>query len=92
MHQLWRVKKTHIKFRFPLCYLVRQIQHAQVCLYFEAEGGEAGDAVLWSGELMEDDGIFRVQLLLLSRERKQKKKKNVIRINTIVFRLFNQLF
>lgn len=48
-----------------LCYLVRQIQHAQVRLYFEAEGGEAGDAVLWSGELMEDDGIFRIQLLLL---------------------------
>lgn len=46
-------------------HLVGQVHHAQVRLYFEAEGWEAGHAVLWPGELMEDDGVFRVQLLLL---------------------------
>lgn len=58
---------------FPLRHLVRQIHHAQVCLYFEAEGGEAGDAILWSGELMKDDGILRVQLLFLPTQRAQSK-------------------
>lgn len=46
-------------------HLVGQVHHAQVRLYFEAEGWEAGHAVLWPGELMEDDGVFRIQLLLL---------------------------
>lgn len=46
-------------------HLVGQIQHAQVGLYFEAEGREAGHTVLWPGELVQDDGILRVQLLLL---------------------------
>lgn len=47
-----------------LPHLVGQIQHTQVCLYFQAEGREAGHAVLWPRELMEDDGVFGVQLLL----------------------------
>lgn len=45
-------------------HLVGQIQHAQVGLYLQAEGGQAGNAVLWPGELMEDDGVFGIQLLL----------------------------
>lgn len=57
------------------CHLVGQVQHAQVGLYFEAEGGEAGHAILWPGELMEDDGVFRVQLLLLPARRKDEKMK-----------------
>lgn len=55
-------------------HLVGQIHHTQVRLYFEAEGWEAGHAVLWPGELMEDDGVFRVQLLLLPAQIKKKKK------------------
>lgn len=47
-----------------LPHLVGQIQHTQVCLYFQAEGREAGHTVLWPRELMEDDGVFGVQLLL----------------------------
>lgn len=50
-------------------HLVGQIHHAQVRLYFEAEGREAGHAVLRPGELVEDDGVFRVQLLLLPAHR-----------------------
>lgn len=50
----------------PLCYhLVGQIRHPQVRLYFEAEGREAGHTILWPGKLMEDNGVFGVQLLLL---------------------------
>lgn len=56
-----------------VCYLVGQIHHAQVRLYFEAEGREAGHAVLRPGELVEDDGIFRVQLLLLPAQREEIK-------------------
>lgn len=52
------------------CHLIGQVQHAQVGLYFEAKGGEAGHTILWPGELMEDDGVFRVQLLLLPAQRK----------------------
>lgn len=51
--------------RPPVPHLVGQVQHSQVRLDFEAERGEAGHAVLWPGELMEDDGVFGIQLLLL---------------------------
>lgn len=52
-------------------HLVGQVQHAQVGLDIEAEGREAGHAVLGPGELMEDDGVFGVQLLLLPARRAQ---------------------
>ena len=73
-------------FSSPCCHLVRQIYHAQVRLYFEAEGGEAGHAILWSGELMEDDGILRVQLLLLSTQRTEiEKGKYLINVSISIF-------
>ena len=53
-------------------HLVGQVQHAQVGLDVEAEGRQAGNAVLGPGELMEDDGVFGVQLLLLPARRAQK--------------------
>lgn len=58
---VWRLCAGH--------HLVGQVQHSQVRLYFEAERGEAGHAVLWPGELMEDDGVFGIQLLLLPASR-----------------------
>lgn len=58
----------------PYSHLVGQIQHAQVRLYFEAEGRQAGHAVLRPGELVEDDGVFRVQLLLLPTQRTQTER------------------
>lgn len=62
--RFWSVAAEPYTMFTALHHLVGQIQHTQVCLYFQAEGREAGNAVLWPRELMEDDGIFGVQLLL----------------------------
>lgn len=59
-------------------HLVGQIQHTQVCLYFQAEGWQAGHAVLWPGELMEDDGIFGIQLLLFPAQMEATTIANII--------------
>lgn len=48
-------------------YLVGQINHAEVGLHLKAERGKGWNTSFGPGELVEYDGIFRVQLLLLSR-------------------------
>ena len=73
---LW-VPQTH---RGCCVHLVGQIHHTQVRLYFEAEGWEAGHAILWPGELVKDDGVFRVQLLLLPTHREQVENTNIFRL------------
>lgn len=47
-------------------YLIGQVQHAEVGLQLKAERGQGRGASFGPGELVEDDGIFRVQLFLLS--------------------------
>ncbi len=52
-------------------YLVGQVNHTEVGLQFKAEGGQRRGASFGPGELVEYDGVFRVQLFLLSVCRKE---------------------
>lgn len=75
----WRALISNHTFIFSeTCrpHLVGKVHHAQVGLYFEAEGREAGHTVLWPGELMKDYGVFRVQLLLLPTQRETEPPVN----------------
>lgn len=47
-------------------HLVGQVGHTEVGLQFKAERGQGRGTRSGPGELVEDDGIFRVQLLFLS--------------------------
>lgn len=60
----------------PQLYLVGQVNHTEVGLQLKAEGGQGRGASLGPGELVEYDGVFRVQLFLLSvwtRERQRRR-------------------
>lgn len=50
----------------PQLYLVGQVNHTEVGLQLKAERGQGRGAGFGPGELVEYDGIFRVQLFLLS--------------------------
>lgn len=47
-------------------YLVGQVNHTEVGLQLKAERGQRRGASVGPGELVEYDGIFRVQLFFLS--------------------------
>lgn len=50
----------------PQLYLVGQVNHTEVGLQLKAERGQGRGASFGPGELVEYDGVFRVQLFLLS--------------------------
>ena len=47
-------------------YLVGQVNHTEVGLQLKAERGQGRGTSFGPGELVEYDGVFRVQLFLLS--------------------------
>lgn len=62
-----------------MCYLIGKVHHAQEGLHLETERGEAGHAGLWTGELVQDDGVLGVHLLFFPAV---KQNKTISKQNT----------
>lgn len=64
-------------------YLVGQVRHPQVRFDLQTKGGQARDSSFRPGKLMQNDGVFRVQLLFLPTGQQIRKYTEIDEVQTV---------